>query len=114
MGPLKNAPLALTFFSARATTTSAAILAAVSATTPLVSASASRATSAPSARARPSSPKCSPCHITSRLISLTKPNQIVGDGKQNQIHSVYQYLCFCCYVVPLLYYVGAGRRIHGY
>merc|ERR1711865_390935 len=54
---LKNAPLAVMSFSARATTSAVTALAVVSAITPLVSAGASRATLAPSARARPSSPK---------------------------------------------------------
>merc|ERR1712086_620856 len=53
---LKNAPLAVMSFSARATTSAVTALAVVSVITPLVSADASRATSAPSARARPSSP----------------------------------------------------------
>merc|ERR1711865_605790 len=104
--PSKNAPLVLTCSSARATTS-----AVVSATTPLVSASASRVTSVPSARARPSSRKL----FTTRELIITSsfvlpiaayaafqytPNQTPnpGDGhKQIDTHVVHL-MVICIYI----------------
>ena len=65
--PSKNAPLDVTSSSARATTSVATAPAVVSVITPLVSASASRATSALAASPRPSSPKLPQGHTVGPL-----------------------------------------------